>query len=1118
MIGLEPSGLVSGGFFANSAPQPLTISGNTTKNFGVRAAPYTIAGTITGAAGTELDVFAGSGTGFTKTSVTVGGGGTVAFTLPAQATTTYQVGVGPKIPEMFLQPGAPPPPPPTFTFMPPPMREVVVQSANVTGIDFTLTATNKTITGRVINASGSGVPTAGVFARPVASSTTATSGGFGTGGQTNSNGDFTLNVTPGTYLVGAFKPGMPPAPDQQIVVPSSGSNTPASLTFTLDAATSITISGTVKDNNGNAIPYAGVGGRKVVSTSDTTPVGGDSGNFVGGPTDANGSYILYVNAGTWVIEAFAPGFGRLGSKTVTVTTSSVTGQDFSAQTLNLGSISGTATKASVAQQGVMVRAEGSNGTNMGVTDAAGAYSVKVPAGTYTVICYFPGVGESTPLTNVSVTANTDTPSQNCSLAAPITITVEITDGTNPITGAFVDARDSNGRGNGTNVSTASSTSAVYTVNVPPGTYTVRAGHPMFGQIGATTSVNTTRTVTFTAGSRLYAVIGTLSDGSSALSSAWVSLTGTPTGQTNIIHVGGQTDSAGAFTVNVPAGSYQIRADKPGYRSSAPSTISVTAAKSVGTITLAAAARTISGTILISGSGVSNAFVDAVDGLGGFAVAQTDSNGAYSLAVDNGTWTVRGHSLGYEGSATVVVSGSNVSGQNITLSAISGFTIKQERQETITPTSGGLITNTDIGSSFKMNIPANALGNSSNAGTVKTQINTAIPTPPSGTILSKNAVTITAVDSSGQPIKNLNDDITIVIPYTESDIPSGQSENNLVLGVWNDATKVYDTLSTTLDTTANTLTATLSHFSDVAPTIPSTITPAAASPSPSPSSSSSGGGGIIGLYGTVNSSGAATRTAQAAAGTPAGTLPAAGSAIVTTSLIVFTNTAPLSLGSEGSNVVILQMFLESKGFLVMPPGISKGYFGLLTKRALIAYQKSIGLEPVGIMGPKTRASIEKANALPTASQTQSSVNAKAVISGSFTRGLDKGMMHAEVKQLQMALNSDPDTKIAESGVGSPGNESEYFGTLTLRAVQKFQVKHSLASQGDSGYGYVGPKTRAKLNEILKNGAVEAASSQPPVVHVSSSQNAPTTASIAAELNVAMARLAELQAALAKQGGQ
>ena len=53
----------------------------------------------------------------------------------------------------------------------------------------------------------------------------------------------------------------------------------------------------------------------------------------------------------------------------------------------------------------------------------------------------------------------------------------------------------------------------------------------------------------------------------------------------------------------------------------------------------------------------------------------------------------------------------------------------------------------------------------------------------------------------------------------------------------------------------------------------------------------------------------------------------------------------------------------------------------------------------------------------------------------------------------------------SSIISFGNETEYFGSLTEKAVQKFQTKYNIAKSGDSGYGYVGPKTRAKLNEVF-----------------------------------------------------
>lgn len=68
-------------------------------------------------------------------------------------------------------------------------------------------------------------------------------------------------------------------------------------------------------------------------------------------------------------------------------------------------------------------------------------------------------------------------------------------------------------------------------------------------------------------------------------------------------------------------------------------------------------------------------------------------------------------------------------------------------------------------------------------------------------------------------------------------------------------------------------------------------------------------------------------------------------------------------------------------------------------------------------------------------------------------------------LQKILNRDPDTMIAVSGSGSSGFETSYFGNLTMLAVEKFQVKYGIAKAGDPGYGFVGPKTRAKLATFL-----------------------------------------------------
>lgn len=72
---------------------------------------------------------------------------------------------------------------------------------------------------------------------------------------------------------------------------------------------------------------------------------------------------------------------------------------------------------------------------------------------------------------------------------------------------------------------------------------------------------------------------------------------------------------------------------------------------------------------------------------------------------------------------------------------------------------------------------------------------------------------------------------------------------------------------------------------------------------------------------------------------------------------FTFTKNLTVGFFGEDVVALQTFLEQRGFLIMPYGIAKGYFGGLTRSALVKYQRSEGITPaVGYFGPLTRTRI------------------------------------------------------------------------------------------------------------------------------------------------------------------
>ncbi len=65
---------------------------------------------------------------------------------------------------------------------------------------------------------------------------------------------------------------------------------------------------------------------------------------------------------------------------------------------------------------------------------------------------------------------------------------------------------------------------------------------------------------------------------------------------------------------------------------------------------------------------------------------------------------------------------------------------------------------------------------------------------------------------------------------------------------------------------------------------------------------------------------------------------------------------LGPGARGADVAALQTALEQKGFLTIPPGVTKGFFGVLTSAALAKYQVTVDLPPVGVFGPLTKAKL------------------------------------------------------------------------------------------------------------------------------------------------------------------
>lgn len=230
----------------------------------------------------------------------------------------------------------------------------------------------------------------------------------------------------------------------------------------------------------------------------------------------------------------------------------------------------------------------------------------------------------------------------------------------------------------------------------------------------------------------------------------------------------------------------------------------------------------------------------------------------------------------------------------------------------------------------------------------------------------------------------------------------------------------------------------------------------------PSGSCSGTGGGTGLIG--GSSGGSGGGGGGGGGgytpvtTPAPQTVVAATPPVSAAPMSAVFAADMKLGDTGNDVSRLQELLKTDP-TIYPDGRVTGYYGALTKKAVQKFQQKYGLSAVGRVGPQTRAKLEEifGNNVSAAPQSAPPPLSSSVSLLSIMRGLDVGAEGADVKALQEYLAQD-------SSLYPQGKATGYYGSLTKAAVGRFQEKYGLAVKSDSGYGYVGPKTRAKLLEL------------------------------------------------------
>ncbi len=854
------AGLTAGGYSCNIPPdptrladlggsppfQPITLSTVSKTGVDTKYKDLSAAGGATdvktltisisgGPASKSVDVFCSAGaTSFefsapSQKEVALDGSGAATATLRLNQNNTYQCGMGPHI--AFEQFGTGrPAPAPEFTFMPPRSQQVTM-TANKT-ITFALQSTNRTIAGSVKDASNAGISNVYVHAVPVGCFD-ATSGAvkdcFGGFAQTKSDGTFTLNVADGTYEVGADGPGLPQSTRE--IANVNGANV-TGMTLKM-VKSSTTISGAVQDESGNGIQYAHVSAerRTITTGSDACDFANSrpSGGFADSSTDSSGNFTLYTSNGTWCIRAGAPSYGEVGTKTVTVADSSLTGQNIAATAANFGTVSGTVTKASTNVSGASINCFGSNGGNNAQSGAAGTYSLKVKlasSGTTTVTCdgYAPGIGQLTRAT-VTFTQGVTTATQNFTLAGnPGTITVTATG----LTEGFCDARNSNGVGSGAPIQNG--TASIF---AQAGTYTVRCGTRQTGPLTLSAS-----SVVLTAGGTsaltatvptLRTVTGRVTDGTSNLGGATMTLSN-DSGASIPIVTGSQTGSTSNLSgSNIPEGTYNVRVTKKGYE---PAT--TTATVSGGNLTLSSA---IAMTPTTGASGETVTFPVQADSAAytgsakvictkdGKTVAveidSTTGNGSADLS--NGSWSCKasGDNGKESAASTVTVANGVLSGSAPTLSlatAITGYTAKSD-SGTFPLSSGGTVSfpGLAVGSATpSISIPTGAFS-TTDSSTAKMEMKTdatvaGIDPGTDANVVGSFGYEITPKDANNNKATN-TDAVTVTIPYTDADVATaGVTESKLTVASFNTSSQAWETVPTTVDTVNNLLIASVSHFS------------------------------------------------------------------------------------------------------------------------------------------------------------------------------------------------------------------------------------------------------------------------------------------------------------------
>lgn len=699
-------------------------------------------------------------------------------------------------------------------------------------VNFQVTRVGAIVAGHIVVAGGSPLPMNSLWVDIRDDS------GHGNGGPVDGTGRYAIAVAPGVYHVRVSvrddhfsvvgEPPLVNAVDNQ-------STSASDITI---ANRNLTISGRVivQGASVQSADTTGVAGIQVVAFRQ----GG--GDFVRTRTDDAGQYTLYVSSGVWQIQARPEGddeYSPVSEPRLVVVTGQSIGQ------VDLGVLAATgrirghlmsddATIDTSKLTGYAFALDGNGHQLHGSRVEGGNFVLNVPVGvTYTVGIAFPSGYDFGARPVIA----------DLRSASVVTLNVPVLAANSTIVGHFVDragnpATNVNAEvhavGDGGSRSARVDTSGTFTLKVMAGRWTLSA---KLGENAAFSLIQPANNVvevgsgaTVTLGSDQNFVVAPISGAitgivktpeGTPMRGAWVWVEQPGLNGPEPRFAGGvTTDSNGAFTLRLSAGTYTVRAGAAqdlGFMPPAPQTVTVIDAPVTVNLQFRRAGSKITGSVVFTGT--NEVYVTGYSTTGAHTAAKADASGSFTLTVtSNDTWIVfatsrNGKQVYRSPMRTVTVGSGDVTGVQLILAAVQGLFLPDGASVTFDASELKVLRLQD---GTQVSIPAGALALSGTV-TVMALPKEDLPAQVSGQPINIGYALV-AKDANNVEIKHFLQNVTIVLPYPADGILAamGITEASLIPSYWDSTAGAWKPAdNVTPDFENNTFTISTDHFTDFA---------------------------------------------------------------------------------------------------------------------------------------------------------------------------------------------------------------------------------------------------------------------------------------------------------------